>query len=1057
MDKISSTAPSSAAISPTPWWLIPILSQLILIIIIGSAAWGDGDGIPWSAGGGGSASYTAAIDGGRRPTPPPSKGETPVQDVSTNIWRTQVSKARRLQNLAHLPQAYLLFSTSNFNDISQDIKTKLSPPHLALPRHLWKEQKPHDPHSNTLPFPIKQLQYLHALPCFPPPDRGKREQCNSHLKNYNSHNHPYFIPNTTSNPTSTMVKEIRADGPPEISTANARTLRSAAKTKQNKSAALLSVLQPKDPKAPAPTAKSSKKRSTENPRLDEDGWSFDDDDKEEEGLADATMDDATINEILQELNTNEESGGRTDGKKESPIELEEENENENSPSSSPLKKKSKKAVLDSLITPKTGKKPDAAKTPKPKSATNSVTANPSTTPSNKRTATVMKADGSVVKSALKSNSKATKVTPPEKTTVAAPVHKHKGIVIEASIDFRKPAFAAFDNDPCKKTSHGLKQLLINLHIGDQSACILMFGDPEGIHIGPGGVKVPDNMTALSNYCKGFNPKVFQTTSNGGGGDRLDSLGEGIGSGNGKGGKNNKSTAYFLFLLGCNKDPVELITQVSFEWGKFGSHIRVKELQALDTETIYCFFFLFSQTSRALLMEELKCIFKEIQDDMLKTDFHLNDSDCEVSWVMKDIPSFNLRSNVPKLPRANTHAMTKLPGHLQTHRRQFHLECASEDKGFFKCLLEYGKKSRFIKDWWGQHVHPSEVVDYDSAPGDCHRFEKISKRSLNFNASLTSLEVHGFLNLCDKIDVFKGDVYIASLTGRDVLTTIFKLENGSPLIVEVHQLMGGAPALFVFPNIPEAEALVTSFGKHAAGFALGYMLNEGMDKTFIWQFLEKFCDPALVHQADDCVFDTKTRTILTPDELAEESGAGALEEQSWYLDILKLEEEKGKPKRGYANEKVMFNFGAEQSVKTMHEKNDVNHMGANDSTVGSGDGEDGDGASLSTVQKAGLKKKHLEEEKGLDSREVETIGDDEEEKFVYDEEGLQAESETEVFPEDKQSGHTPKSGKDRLSDEDVDMASTGSSESGDEETNLLEKAPASEAGSQTPSNEAGGSG
>jgi hypothetical protein len=97
------------------------------------------------------------------------------------------------------------------------------------------------------------------------------------------------------------------------------------------------------------------------------------------------------------------------------------------------------------------------------------------------------------------------------------------------------------------------------------------------------------LVAIEMYCKGFNPKAFQTKSGGGGGDRLDSLGEGDSSGGGKNDK-NKSTAYFLFRLGCNKDPTELITQVSYEWGKYGHHIRVKELQALDTKTIYCFFF-----------------------------------------------------------------------------------------------------------------------------------------------------------------------------------------------------------------------------------------------------------------------------------------------------------------------------------------------------------------------------------------------------------------------------------------------------------------------------------
>jgi hypothetical protein len=263
-------------------------------------------------------------------------------------------------------------------------------------------------------------------------------------------------------------------------------------------------------------------------------------------------------------------------------------------------------------------------------------------------------------------------------------------------------------------------------------------------------------------------------------------------------------------------------------------------------------------------------------------------------------------------------------------------------------------------------------------------------------------------------------------------------------------MGSAPARLVFPNIPEAEAMITSFGKHAAGFALGYMINEGMNKEFIWKFLEKFCDPSLVHQASDCVFDVKTRTIVTPDELLEESGSCALEEQSWFLDILKLEEEKSKPKKGYANEKVMFNFGAEQSVKTMHEKNDVHFDLSEDS--------DGDGASLSSVQKAGRKKKHQAEEKRLDSREVETVNDDDEERFEYEEEGLQEGLEGENLPDGKQSGYTPRSVLERLGDNDVDMVSTGSDASSVEDSSILEnKTPAGEAGSQTQSNGAGESG
>jgi hypothetical protein len=699
--------------------------------------------------------------------------------------------------------------------------------------------------------------------------------------------------------------------------------------------------------------------------------------------------------------------------------------------------------------------------------------------SSKRGAAALKTDTPALKSALKPSSikKSSKVTPNEKTPAPAPKidlpdHKYKFTIVEAAIDFRKPAFSDCDNDPCKKTSFALKQLLTNFHIGDPTACLLNHSDLTGIHIGPGGIKVPKNMTALTNYCKGFNPKAFQTNSGGGGGDNLDSLGETGTRSNGGGGggnkKKNNAIAYFLFILASNKEPRELVNQVSYEWGKFGPHARVKELQSMETETIYCIFFLFSQTSKSLLMEELKRIFKAIQDDMFDSEYHINDDSCAYHWAVQAIPEFNLRSQVPKLPRANTHAMLKLPGHLQTHRRQYHLEVDSSDKPFFKCLIEYGKRGRMFKDEWGQHVHLTEVVDYESAPGDCHRFEKFSKRSLNFNASLTSLELHGFLNLCNTIDIVKEGRLIASLSGKDCLTTIFKLANGSPLVVEVHQVMGGAPALVVFPNIPEAEAMITSFGKHTAGYALGYMLDAGMEEQFIWQFLEKFCDPSLVRTATGCVFDPKTKTITTPDELAEEEGAGALEEQSWFLDILKLEEEKANPKKkGYANEKVMFKFGEEQSLKTMHERNDVDVDLTKDAD-GEEVAEDSDGASsaggsvsLSSVQKAGLKKKHLAEERFLDSREVQTVesndGEDGEE-FLYDEDRLQAELGGEKFPNDMQSGYTPKSGLDRLGSEDVDMASAGSSDSSVEVSNNLgNKAPASDAGSQTPTDAAGRSG
>jgi hypothetical protein len=92
--------------------------------------------------------------------------------------------------------------------------------------------------------------------------------------------------------------------------------------------------------------------------------------------------------------------------------------------------------------------------------------------------------------------------------------------------------------------------------------------------------------------------------------------------------------------------------------------------------------------------------------------------------------------------------------------------------------------------------------------------------------------------------------------------------------------------------------------------------------------------------------------------------------------------------------------------------------------------------------------------------VKTVGSEEEELVEEsededEEDRLQAEVGGKKFPNDKQSGYTPKSCFDRLNSEDVDMASIRSNESDVEVSNNLEnKAPTSEAGSQTSTDEAG---
>ena len=110
-----------------------------------------------------------------------------------------------------------------------------------------------------------------------------------------------------------------------------------------------------------------------------------------------------------------------------------------------------------------------------------------------------------------------------------------------------------------------------------------------------------------------------------------------------------------------------------------------------------------------LQAELQDIFTQARQLMNDEDYFSN-HDHPFEWGYMDIPPFTLRNKIRKLPRANTHAMSKMPSHLQTFRRQYHLECPTEWNSFFKVLVEFAKRQRLFKERLGSHVHPSEVVD-----------------------------------------------------------------------------------------------------------------------------------------------------------------------------------------------------------------------------------------------------------------------------------------------------------------------------------------------------------
>jgi len=595
-----------------------------------------------------------------------------------------------------------------------------------------------------------------------------------------------------------------------------------------------------------------------------------------------TQDEATnINEIISEINN---PGLLQD----SPSRVE--NSHSNSPSNSPAKKKSKPSESES-VDPQKGN----SQKRRPKKRSSQTATSPA--------------------SALRT-SKYSNLNASEKDSAPAPhEHKHKKVLIELSIDFSKESLSQFDGDNGKKMIFAIQHLISNLKIADKFSVLNPVDDtgepPLG---GQTNNPVPTNMTALSNYIKGLNPRAFQASNR-----PTSASTEDIGTTT----RRPSSLAYGVISIACDKDPELLINQISYEWARFGMHLKIKELQAVEMITPFAIYYVYALTHKQTLIDEQKEILRAAQKLMHHEDYFI-DRDLPMRWGYSPLPLISLRMNVPRIPKHSEPTnMSRLPSNIQTCRRVLHLEVDKNELDFVTHLVQYAKKAGLYSKWWGHHAHPTEGVDWQSSPGDIRRAAKFAIKTTNYNASMTSMDVFGFLDLNDVIEVKKPNGTVAKLlTGRECLTSLFKFQDASSLIAEAHQQVPLGSVSLVYPNIPEGEKLISGLAKQIAAFARGHLMDQKVDEEFVQDFLNIFVDPQLIHEATHCQWDSSTQTLMTPTELEENATSNELEEQGWWRDVvIQYDTTKGQGKRPFASPQALFDLDGTQSVKTMHEAND----------------------------------------------------------------------------------------------------------------------------------------
>jgi hypothetical protein len=190
----------------------------------------------------------------------------------------------------------------------------------------------------------------------------------------------------------------------------------------------------------------------------------------------------------------------------------------------------------------------------------------------------------------------------------------------------------------------MEQLVLNLKIADEWATV----DPtdeasDGPSIGGQTTKpVPTNMTALSNYVKGLNPRAFQsqgTTS-----QEAQDTGPPVNSR-----RAGSSQAYGVISISCDKDPESLVNQISYEWARFGNHLKIKELQAIETSTPFTIYFVYALSHHQTLIDEQQEILKAAQKQIHNEDYFI-EHDLPIRWGYCPLPLCSLRMSIPRIPK-----------------------------------------------------------------------------------------------------------------------------------------------------------------------------------------------------------------------------------------------------------------------------------------------------------------------------------------------------------------------------------------------------------------------
>jgi hypothetical protein len=388
--------------------------------------------------------------------------------------------------------------------------------------------------------------------------------------------------------------------------------------------------------------------------------------------------------------------------------------------------------------------------------------------------------------------------------------------------------------------------------------------------------------------------------------------------------------YFSMVISTEVEPIELIDRVTHEWSRLnGTRLQVKDLQSISSETVVTFFKVSTATPKNVILAELTKILLEAQNrsrndysrkdevfDLTAYDFSLD----EGIEIGESLPPMNLRVQNALLRGQEVTAFNRLSHQAQQARKSWHLEVDSKYAAKMKALIQCAKTYGCVEEMWGPHAHLSEVTDATSTAREAKRQVDVAQSHTNYQLSMVAEELVGVVNLDEPLAIIHPESgrEIGQLSLRTALLNYLKMQDGHPMIAEIHQEDICKPTHIIVPQTEEAERMVGMMNKNLPAFLYHMLLEIDFTEDIVLKLLRTSCETSLVAQISQCKWDAGTRTLTTPEEERKSKAVKALESAAWFKDEFGLLK-KGPKSTIAIPQEAQFNLDGSSSIKTIHDR------------------------------------------------------------------------------------------------------------------------------------------